>query len=197
MAAEEKTRREKEEKARKEAEERKKRAKEAAEKKKAEAKAKKEAEEAAKAARLAEVTKSVEEAEAIKKARREALRACCEDAAMESRKKHTANKKKLKSDLKKATAFNKKVKELVPNQIAAMVKDVGTLNLFMYVSEIVAALHSSETLVKLKASEVPGLTELIMAFHTRYDSEKFTGPLLSALSAVALDDSLYRERAIR
>lgn len=70
-----------------------------------------------------------------------------------------------------------------------MLKDVESLNLFMYVSEIVAALHAPETLSKLKGADVAGVVALVAALHTRYDA--FTEPLITALAAVASDESAY------
>lgn len=66
-----------------------------------------------------------------------------------------------------------------------MERDVKSLNLFMYVSEIVTALHSSEALLKLKNADVPCVVSLIVHMHQRYNN--FTEVLAPALAAIATD----------
>lgn len=70
---------------------------------------------------------------------------------------------------------------MVSNQITGMIRDAETLNLFMYISEIVTALCAPEVLSKIKGSDMPNVVSLIVALHTRY--EGFTEPLLQGLSS--------------
>ena len=83
------------------------------------------------------------------------------------RKGFEASKKKLKSDLKKCTAFVKKIKSggawsMKPADIS---KDVSGLNLSRYVEEVVAAFLET----KLKLADVPVVVALCSAMHLRYD----------------------------
>jgi regulator of nonsense transcripts 2 len=82
------------------------------------------------------------------------------------RKSFAASKKSLKSDLKKCTAFVKKVKSggawsMKPTDI---VRDVSTLNLSRYVDEVVAALLEAD----LKVKDMPVIIALCKAMHLRY-----------------------------
>lgn len=70
---------------------------------------------------------------------------------------------------------------MVSNQITGMIRDAETLNLFMYISEVVTALCAPDMLSKLKVSDIPGVVSLICALHTRYDG--FTEPLIQGLSS--------------
>ena len=51
-----------------------------------------------------------------------------------SRKEHEANKKSLKSDLKKSTAFVKRIKAITSDGIAQCIRETDTLNLNLYIS---------------------------------------------------------------
>ena len=91
----------------------------------------------------------------------------------EARANHRNSKKSLKSDLKKCTAFVKKVKTLagasgVPAKEAickALVKDIQTLNLSRYVDEIASAILES----KFKMVDIPLLCIVVKAMYERYD----------------------------
>jgi len=94
-----------------------------------------------------------------------------------SRKEFEANKKKLKTDLKKCTAFVKKIKSgtawsMKPEDIR---KDVATLNLSRYVEEVVSA--TLET--KPKVADIPVVMALAVAMHQRYP--EFLSNLLPSL----------------
>jgi regulator of nonsense transcripts 2 len=83
-----------------------------------------------------------------------------------ARKEFEANKKKLKSDLKKCTAFVKKIKSgsawsMRPDEIQ---RDVAALNLFRYVEEVASALTDA----KLKVADLPVVVALCSAMHQRY-----------------------------
>ena len=84
----------------------------------------------------------------------------------DARKKFEASKKSLKSDLKKCTAFVKKVKtggawSMRPDDI---VRDVSTLNLSRYVEEVVAAILEA----KLKLTDIPVVLALCKSMYLRY-----------------------------
>lgn len=84
----------------------------------------------------------------------------------ELRKQFEASKKTLKSDLKKCTAFVKKVKSgtawsMKPTDIE---RDVASLNLTRYVEEVAAALVEA----KLKPTDLPTVVSLCYAMHSRY-----------------------------
>jgi len=96
------------------------------------------------------------------------------------RKEFQTNKKSLKTDLKKCTAFVKKIKSgsawtMKPEEV---IRDVSTLNLSRYVDEVVTALLDA----KLKVGDLPQVVALCKAMHLRY--EEFLANLLSGLWAV-------------
>jgi len=123
--------------------------------------------EAALKARREEAAQLLADDEASRQARQALQKACAPEAAAASRAQHTAKKKSLKTDLKKASGYAKKLKELVANQVASLQKDAETLNLFMYVSEVVAALHSPELLSRLRQADCSSVAQLCAAFHVR------------------------------
>lgn len=92
-----------------------------------------------------------------------------------SRKAHEANKKNLKSDLKKTTAFVKKIRSINTEGLQQCIRDVETLNLTLYISEIVGAIVETA----YKATDVPSMVKLCMSLHKRYD--EFTMPLVTGL----------------
>ena len=85
-----------------------------------------------------------------------------------SRKEFEASKKKLKSDLKKCTAFVKKIKSgsAWSMRPADITRDVAALNLSRYVEEVASAL----TEAKLKVADLPVVVALCSAMHQRYDA---------------------------
>jgi hypothetical protein len=85
------------------------------------------------------------------------------------------NKANLKSDLKKTTAFVKKIRAITSEGILQCIRDVQTLNLTLYISEIVAAIAETN----FKATDVPNIVKLCIELHLRY--EDFTYPLVNAL----------------
>jgi regulator of nonsense transcripts 2 len=97
-----------------------------------------------------------------------------------SRKAFEVNKKSLKSDLKKCTAFVKKIKtggawSMKPDDI---VRDISTLNLSRYVEEVVAAILEA----KLKLTDLPVVIALCKAMHERY--QMFLPALMTGLWSV-------------
>lgn len=191
----------------------------------AEAEARARAEAKAKAAALAE-RKAAEEAAALRRARIEVLQSALEgrEAALREaisalgafshdctahaehrarfeglpalRKDFQVRKKSLKSDLKKCTAFVKKVRgNLVwddptspscPNPtsapVAAMRRDVAALNLTRYVEEIASAIQEVLASPKTKLGDMPGIAVVCAALHERY--EEFVPSLLSGMLPV-------------
>mmetsp|Transcript_4770 Transcript_4770/g.11310 ORF Transcript_4770/g.11310 Transcript_4770/m.11310 type:complete len:1490 (-) Transcript_4770:1647-6116(-) len=88
------------------------------------------------------------------------------ESLMAFRKDFAAGKKSLKSDLKKCTAFVKKIKSgsawsMKPADIN---RDVSTLNLSRYVEEVVSALMEAD----LKLKDMPVILALCKAMHLRY-----------------------------
>lgn len=100
--------------------------------------------------------------------RRELRKRHTPEALKLSREVHEANKPKLKSDLKKTTAFTKKVKQLSEDQRASLDKDLDTLNLSRYVSEIVDAVAEN----KLKNADVSVAVHLCCLMHQRWVHRK-------------------------
>jgi hypothetical protein len=92
-----------------------------------------------------------------------------------SRKEHESNKKQLKSDLKKTTAFVKKIRSINTEGLQQCIRDTETLNLTLYISEIVGAIVETA----YKATDVPSMIKLCVHLHRRYD--EFTSPLLNGL----------------
>ncbi|KAF0308344.1 Regulator of nonsense transcripts 2 [Amphibalanus amphitrite] len=70
----------------------------------------------------------------------------------------------LDSSLKKNTAFVRKLKSFTESQKESIIRDMLTLNLTKYVSEVAAALVE----VKLKITDVPAVVEVCSALHCRY-----------------------------
>ena len=77
------------------------------------------------------------------------------------------DKKKLKSDLKKCTAFCKKIKSTLSfdeTVVNSLLKDIDTLNLTRYLEEIANAFMES----KVKVGDVHGVVQVCIALHVRY-----------------------------
>lgn len=76
----------------------------------------------------------------------------------------------IQSDLKKCTAFVKKIKSgIYPTgkELSLPNSPIKTLNLTRYVEEVAAAIM--EPTQKIKPSEIPGLVSLCVEMHRRYD----------------------------
>ena len=97
------------------------------------------------------------------------------------RKSHESNKSNLKSDLKKTTAFVKKIKSINFEGLQQCIRDTETLNLTLYTSEIVAAIIETN----YKATDIPGIIKLCICLHRRY--EEFTNGLISGLKTMLLN----------
>lgn len=81
----------------------------------------------------------------------------------------------MKSDLKKATAFVRKIRQITNEGLSQCIREIETLNLYLYVSEIVGAIVDTT----FKSTDVPNIVSLCVCFHKRY--EEFTKPLRQGL----------------
>jgi len=98
------------------------------------------------------------------------------ESVKKSRKAHSDRKELLKSDLKKSTAFVKKLKVSINAEgIQQCIRDVDSLNLFLFISEIVSSIAATT----FKATETAGIVSLCACLHQRY--EEFTSALVSSL----------------
>ncbi len=88
-----------------------------------------------------------------------------------------SGKSQLKSDVKKSSAFVKKIRSINTEGIQQCIRDTETLNLALYISEIVSAIQA----VSFKATDVSLMVKLCLSFHQKY--EEFTEPLISGLKA--------------
>lgn len=94
------------------------------------------------------------------------------------RKEHIQKKKTLKSDIKKCTAFCRKVKTAQFDSSSSLIKDIQTLNLARYVEEVAQAVMEA----KLKMPDIPAVLSVCIAMHERY--EDFLPALLPKLISV-------------
>lgn len=118
---------------------------------------------------------------------------------VELRARHNSMRKMLKSDLKRCTAFVKKVKtatsfhcsDALPLSSHPLIKDVETLNLSRYVEEIASSLFEA----KLKVTDVPLLIALSSAIHERYEEyiPTLTPKLLYFVQATANNSNASSE----
>eukprot|EP01038_Epipyxis_sp_PR26KG_P009687 gene9687-13040_t len=97
-------------------------------------------------------------------------------------RKEVARNFTLKSDLKKSNAFVKKIKSLNPEGIAQCVRDAESLNLTLFLSEIVSAILATS----FKATDVSNVVKLCVLLHQRY--EEFTEPFVSGLKTALLSN---------
>ena len=89
----------------------------------------------------------------------------------QERKSFEKSKKSLKSDLKKCTAFVKKIKSgsyHTPTELNSPNNPIRTLNLTRYVEEVATALTEPQT--KVKQSDIPGVVLLCVEMHRRYEN---------------------------
>jgi regulator of nonsense transcripts 2 len=95
---------------------------------------------------------------------------------------HENNKKQLKSDLKKGTSFSKKIRVTTADNLQQCLKDIDSLNLTNYISEIVAAILD----VGFKNTEIQMIVNISIGLHRRY--EEFTSLLVSSIRDFLLQD---------
>jgi ElaB/YqjD/DUF883 family membrane-anchored ribosome-binding protein len=96
------------------------------------------------------------------------------------RKQNEKLKAQLKSDLKKSNTFVKKLKTITAEGIQQCIRDTETVNLTLFVSEIVNAVVATT----YKATDVTGMVKLCVSMHQRY--EEFCEPLLTGLKQALL-----------
>jgi hypothetical protein len=96
------------------------------------------------------------------------------------KRKEFQNSKLVKSDVKKSNAFVKKIKSINAEGIQQCLRDTDTLNLTLFISEIVAAILS----IPFKATDVSMMVKLCQSLHAKYD--EFTEPLITGLKTVLL-----------
>lgn len=96
------------------------------------------------------------------------------------RKEHEANKKQLKSDLKKSNAFVKRLRAITGDAIQQCIKEVEQLNLSLFITEIVTGIVATA----FKATDVGNMVKLCICLHQRY--EEFTEPLVSGMRSALI-----------
>lgn len=116
-----------------------------------------------------------------------------EDDLQKFRKEFEANKKSLKTDLKKCTAFVKKIKtgnawSMKPQDI---INDVATLNLSRYVDEVVAGIQETPP----KVADFPVIIALCVAMHQRYP--EFVPNLLDRIISILQKSSNVENSKLR
>ena len=77
--------------------------------------------------------------------------------------------KDLKSDVKKATAFSKKIKLFSGDQVASIVTDLNTINVSMFISEVAQSLPLVLYEGKLKTADLQGYLQVWSQLHQKYD----------------------------
>lgn len=128
--------------------------------------------------------------------REESRKAMEATALAEKRKEFNTQKKKLKTDVKKCTAFCKKLKSAAAwNDEKSVEQAVQTLNLSRYVDEVVKALLES----KPKVADLPVILTLCRAMHTRYPDfmTNLLPALWSAISSKTPETSKVRRLYLR
>eukprot|EP01035_Chromulina_nebulosa_P024460 gene24460-31851_t len=98
-----------------------------------------------------------------------------------ARLEHENSKKQaLKSDLKKSNAFVKRLKAITTDGIQQCLRETESLNLSLFISEIVAAILS----VPFKATDVSIMVKLAVILHRRY--EEFCDGLCAGIKSSLL-----------
>lgn len=90
------------------------------------------------------------------------------------------NNKNVKSDVKKSSAFGKKIRSINTDGIQQCIRETDTLNLTQYTSEIVASILATT----YKATDVNYMVKLCVSLHLKYDD--FTEPLVTGLKSLLL-----------
>eukprot|EP00601_Ochromonadales_sp_CCMP2298_P029516 CAMPEP_0173333230 /NCGR_PEP_ID=MMETSP1144-20121109/4763_1 /TAXON_ID=483371 /ORGANISM="non described non described, Strain CCMP2298" /LENGTH=1288 /DNA_ID=CAMNT_0014278143 /DNA_START=84 /DNA_END=3950 /DNA_ORIENTATION=+ len=96
------------------------------------------------------------------------------------RKQNASKKQLLKSDLKKSNAFVKKLRSINSEGIQQCARDTETLNLTLFISEIVNAVVATT----YKAVDASNMVRLCICIHQKY--EEFCTPLVSGLKQALL-----------
>ena len=98
---------------------------------------------------------------------------------------------KLDSNIKKNTAFVRKLKNFTEAQKESILKDLNTLNLTKYVSEVASGIVEA----KLKMTDIPSIVQVCVALHEKY--AEFAPQLLEAWQKVMTlkrDEKVFRFR---
>ena len=96
------------------------------------------------------------------------------------RKKIQSKKNMLKSDLKKSNTFVKKLRSINSEGIQQCIRDVETLNLSLFISEIVNSIVATT----YKPIDTSNMVKLCVILHQFY--EEFNDQLISSLKQVLL-----------
>jgi hypothetical protein len=98
----------------------------------------------------------------------------------------------LKSDLKKSTAFIKKIKLMTTEGLNQCLREIQTLNLTLYISEIISSLIETN----IKPNDVCQVMLLCVELFLRYDD--FILPFLTALkeSIVSREEETLKRKRI-
>lgn len=117
-----------------------------------------------------------------------------------ARNAHQESKKTtLKSDVKKTSMFVNKLRSMNTEGLSQCIRDVETLNLTLYISEIVMAILE----MSFKPTDVPLIIRLIVALHKRYEDfaplllEKLKTATLSPPSTTEDKDTALKKRRIQ
>lgn len=109
----------------------------------------------------------------------------------QARKAHQDSKKtSLKSDVKKTSMFVNKLRSMNSEALTQCIRDVETLNLTLYISEIVNAILE----ISFKPNDVPYIVKLSTSLHKRYEDfshlllDKLKQSLLAPISNASNDD---------
>lgn len=90
------------------------------------------------------------------------------------------NNRNVKSDVKRSSAFVKKIRTITAEGIQQCVRDTDTLNLTQFISEIVSAILATT----YKATELSYVVKLVVSMHQKY--EEFSDSLVSGLKTILL-----------
>lgn len=103
------------------------------------------------------------------------------------------NKTELKSDLKKTTTFVKKLRLITTDGILQCLRDIKTLNLKLYISEIINSLNE----INCKPNDLSNIIKLCNELHLIYDD--FTIPLINKIkeSLLSQDEEIQKRRRIQ
>lgn len=96
------------------------------------------------------------------------------------RKKNIIKKNNLKSDLKKSNTFVKKLRSINSEGIQQCIRDVETLNLSLFISEIVSSIVATT----YKPIDTSNMVKLCISLHQFY--EEFNEQLINNLKQVLL-----------
>jgi hypothetical protein len=99
----------------------------------------------------------------------------------------------LKSDLKKSTSFIKKIKLITTEGLNQCLRDIQTLNLTLYISEIISSIIESN----IKPTDISNLIVLCLELYKRYSD--FLQPFVTALkeSILSRDEEIQKRKRVQ